>query len=335
MIEDIIISNLANIQQISLEKPAKINIIIGENDSGKTMLLKALYMMTKSVEEYKRGKDQRTFKEVINDKIYWTFQVNNIGDIVRKGSRENTTLHMKLDGKSIDIKLSASASKSVGSAMTESSGRNKNSIFLPAKEVLSLFNVIKKSRFIDKEFGFDDTYLDLVVSLEKSSKQGNNFKDFSKGKKILQELIRGRIEFHDGEWIFHKGNMKIPIHSTAEGIKKIAILDRLLTNRTLTPGSILFIDEPESVLHPKAIIEFLDILTLLSKRGVQIFMATHSFFVLKKMMIVAKKEKMDIPVISMGSSAEPLIYNLAEGMPDNPIVDVSIDLYEEELDLVL
>lgn len=334
MIQDIQIKNLANIKELDFKNTGKINIIIGENDSGKTMSLKALYVMTKSIEEFNRGKDQRTFKEVISDKIYWTFQVNNIGDIVRKGSKESATFHMTLDGKAIDAKLSSSASKSVGSASTDSEGRSKNSIFLPAKEVLSLFNVIKKSRLIDQEFGFDDTYLDLVIGLEKSAKQGNNFKDFSKGKKILQELIKGRIELSNGEWIFHKGNMKIPIHSTAEGIKKIAILDKLLTNRTITPGSILFIDEPESVLHPKAIIEFLDILTLLAKQGVQIFMATHSFFVLKKMMLVAKQEKMDIPVVSMNEDS-PVIYNLCDGMPDNPIVDVSIDLYEEELDLEL
>ncbi|MFK5970006.1 MAG: hypothetical protein QM487_07820 [Candidatus Marithrix sp.] len=44
--------------------------------------------------------------------------------------------------------------------------RQENSIFIPAKEVLSLFSIIKKSRLIDKTFGFDDTYLDLVIALE-------------------------------------------------------------------------------------------------------------------------------------------------------------------------
>ena len=43
-----------------------------------------------------------------------------------------------------------------------------------------------------------------------------------------------------------------------EGIKKIGIIDRLLSNRYLQSGSIVFIDEPESFLHPKAIIEFIE-----------------------------------------------------------------------------
>lgn len=197
-----------------------------------------------------------------------------------------------------------------------------------------MFNVIKKSRAIDKEFGFDDTYYDLVLALEKNTQQGNNFKNFTKGKKLLKDLLKGKIEYKNGIWNFKKGKMKIPIFSTAEGIKKIAILDRLLSNRYITPNSIIYIDEPESVLHPKAILEFLDIITLLAKNNIQIFIATHSFFVLKKLMLVARKENMEIPVFSI---LEDTIerYDLKDGMPDNPIVDTSIKLYEEELDLDL
>lgn len=44
-------------------------------------------------------------------------------------------------------------------------GDDITSIFIPAKEVLSLFSVILKSREIDKSFGFDDTYYDLAKAL--------------------------------------------------------------------------------------------------------------------------------------------------------------------------
>jgi len=54
----------------------------------------------------------------------------------------------------------------------------------------------------------------------------------------------------------------------------------------LTPESILFIDEPEAALHPEAVIKFLDMLALLADQGMQIFMATHSYFVLKKLQIL-------------------------------------------------
>ncbi|WP_368501347.1 AAA family ATPase [Oceanobacter sp. 5_MG-2023] len=54
------------------------------------------------------------------------------------------------------------------------------------------------------------------------------------------------------------------LHSQhSEGIKKIAILDTLLGNRF----SVVFVDEPESALHPTAIVQLIDILALLAAKG--------------------------------------------------------------------
>lgn len=334
MINNLTIKYLANIHYIELSDLSNINVIIGENDSGKTMLLKTLYVLSKSLEEFKKGNENRTFKDILANKFYWTFQVEKIGDIVSKDSDEHLSINGNIDNQYISLSFSKTAKNSISNVSEDLNNREFNSVFLPAKEVLSLFKVIKKSRAIDKEFGFDDTYYDLVLALEKNTQMGNNFRNFTQGKKLLRDLIKGKIEYKNNTWSFQKGNMKIPIFSTAEGIKKIAILDRLLSNRYITPNSIIYIDEPESVLHPKAIIEFLDIITLLSKNNIQIFVATHSFFVLKKLMLVAKKERIDIPVFSiLKDNIER--YNLKDGMPDNPIVDTSIELYEEELDLEL
>lgn len=334
MIASVSIQNLGNIADADLSDLANINLVIGENDTGKTMLLKALYVLSRSLEEYRKGKDPRSYKEVLADKVYWTFQVEKIGELVSKDRDDAFELKAVIDEKQIRFGFSQSAKRSIASVSNDVKHRTSNSIFLPAKEVLGLFSVIKKSRGIDNEFGFDDTYYDLVKALEKDSRQGNNFRNFVEGKRLLKGLVKGRMEYKGGVWSFKKGQMKIPIHSTAEGIKKIAILDRLLSNRYITPGSIIYIDEPESVLHPKAIVEFLDIITLLANRGIQVFMATHSYFVMKKMLIVARENNMDIPVFSMAEGTATR-YNLRDGMPDNPIVDTSIALYEQELDMEL
>ena len=52
-----------------------LNLLIGENDSGKTMLLKMLYVAVKSWENYKKADEPRNMKELISDKLYWTFQI--------------------------------------------------------------------------------------------------------------------------------------------------------------------------------------------------------------------------------------------------------------------
>jgi len=119
---------------------------------------------------------------------------------------------------------------------------------------------------------------------------------------------------------------------TAEGIKKIAILDTLLCNRYLTKNSIIFIDEPESALHPEAIAKLLDIIVILANHGIQFFIASHSYFVIKKLFLIAQEQKLSIPVLSYQNN-EWLKSDLLEEMPDNPIINESIRLYEEEVDL--
>ena len=339
MIKKLSVKNLANIKSFEFDNFSNINVFIGENDTGKTMILKILYSIEKSLENFQRGDENRTFKEIISDKLYWTFQVDKIGDLVTKDRKDKSShleIQAQIDNQNILVKFSDSATKQVGTVTEMVEHIDRNSIFIPAKEVLSLFKVIKKSREIDKSFGFDDTYLDLVNALEKEPQKGNNHRHFVKSKKILKGLIHGRISYSkSGSWHFHKRNMKIPISSTAEGIKKIGIIDRLLSNKYLQDGSVVFIDEPESFLHPKAVIEFIDIITLLSKHNIQIFLSTHSYFVINKLKLVAKKEKINIPIISLFDNNYEIFDLLEDGLPDNPIIDTSIALYEEELDLEL
>lgn len=149
----------------------------------------------------------------------------------------------------------------------------ESSIFIPAKEVLSLFNIILKSRDQDSMFGFDDTYLDLVKALQNPSRKGNNFKAFSQGKRSLEGLLHGHIEYDDKrrEWYYKRGNSRFPIGTTSEGIKKVSIFSCLLSNRYLNNNSIIFIDEIESALHPTALIDYLDMIYELSESGGPVF----------------------------------------------------------------
>lgn len=104
-------------------------------------------------------------------------------------------------------------------------------------------------------------------------------------------MFSGKVEFDTKtkSWVYKKGNSKFSMMTTAEGVKKVAILDTLLGNRYLDKDSIVFIDEPESALHPTAIVEFLDIIRVLAQAGIQFFLATHSYYVIKKLVLIANQ----------------------------------------------
>ena len=315
---------------------SNINLVIGENGTGKTFLLKALYSATRAMEEYKRGDDIKTINEVLAEKLRWTFQVDKLGDMVTRSSNESLIFEMKLGTDQIGYQFSSSATSKVVTATAPSGKRETNSIFIPAKEVLSLYSIILKSREVDKSFGFDDTYYDLVKALRISPKKGKNYTVFSKSRKLLNSVIDGKVEYDEtsGKWSYKNNrSQKFSIGATSEGVKKISIMDRLLSNGYLDNQSIIFIDEIESALHPTAICQFLDMVAkIATDMDLQFFISSHSYFVIKKLALIAKTNPGLVTCISLSKDKKPAVHDLSEGMPDNSIIDASIALYEKEVE---
>ena len=335
MIKQLEIESFGPIESIRWEDLQQINIVTGKNSAGKTTLLKALYAAIRSVEQYQRGKEPRSLKEILSDKLYWTFQVNSLGELVCK--KTSGALRFSFQSKNneqLRFEFGETTNRTINKIENTFQPRKENSIFLPAKEILSLQDTIMRVRDEWKMFGFDDTYYDLAKALS-PAKKGKNLKSFSEARKQLSEAIGGSIQYDDKQkaWTFEsndKGRYAIDI--TAEGIKKVSILDAILGNHYLSRDSIIFIDEPESALHPELISKFMDIICALAKDGIQFFIATHSYFVIKKLYINANKQNLKIPLLSFEDEGIELS-NLKDGIADNPIVGESVRLYEEELDL--
>ena len=335
MINSISLKNAGPVTNFQLKNAGQINLLVGSNSCGKTFILKTLYTAIKTIEEYKRGNELRNDSEILASKLYWTFQADKIGDLVTKGSSEQLSFESKIDNKEFSFAFGKETSKQVSNFTNKTTPRNSNSIFLPAKETLSLHHIILETRQKDKLFGFDDTYLDLALALQPTTK-GRNYEEFAASRKSLESLLGGKVEIDEKtqKWFFKKGSSKFAIGATAEGIKKIAILDTLLGNRYLDPKSIIFIDEPEAALHPSAISEFLQILYKLSQTGIQIFMATHSYFVIKQMFLLAQEHQTSIP-IACWNQGEWNNSDLKDEMPQNSIIDESINIYKSEVNLQL
>ena len=337
-IQSLHLKNYGKLPEFHCKKFTGLNLIIGENATGKTFLLKSLYSAVRAMEDYKRGDDIRPMVDILSDKLRWTFQADKLGDLVTRSAAEGLTFKMQSDQQdmALEYQFSQSAASKVGTAVAPAAQKPGNSIFLPAKEVLSLFPIILKSREVDRSFGFDDTYYDLVKALQIAPSKGKNFTAFAEARKELSHVVDGKVDFDNdsGKWYYkNSSGQKFSIGATAEGVKKISIMDRLLANGYLSKDSVIFIDELESALHPTAICEFLDMLAEVSKKmGIQVFISTHSYFVIKKMYLIALKQPENVTCISLSRENAPLVCNLYDGMPDNSIIQTSIKLYEQEID---
>jgi len=152
--------------------------------------------------------------------------------------------------------------------------------------------------------------------------------DASDPQAFLAEIVK---KTSSDEFAFKRGKASFGMAETADGIKKVGILAALIRNRSLTPGSILFLDEPETNLHPRGISVLIDVLFQLGQAGVQVYLATHSYFVLKQLEILAKKHRTSVPFCSLvrRGEIEASFADMRDGMPDNPILDESTRLFEQ------
>ena len=121
----------------------------------------------------------------------------------------------------------------------------------------------------------------------------------------------------------------------AEGVRKLALLGLLIRNGTLQSGSVLFWDEPETNLNPKLFGVVMDVLLELQRVGVQIFVATHDYVILKELDLRATAaDKLAFHSLYQKDGTDEVgcatTYNYLEIDP-NAIADTFTDLYDREV----
>jgi wobble nucleotide-excising tRNase len=183
---------------------------------------------------------------------------------------------------------------------------------------------------------FDDTYLDIIAAAKVAISRG---KDSSKRKKYLDMLQRingGKVTVEKERFYLKPGNQaRLEFNLVAEGMRKIALLWQLIKNGTLEKGAILFWDEPEANINPKFIPEIANILLELQREGVQIFVATHDYFLAK---YIEARRKDDDVVSYFSLYRKEDTQQIAveqndrfEALEHNAILETFMALYHEEI----
>ena len=352
MVKRISVQNFMGYSNFKSHEFAPINLIIGKNDTGKTGLLKLLYSCCKAVDIYSRRvvNEEVLFKRVLAEKLLDTFQPGKrgLGELVSKITHEK--LHVDIEYQQERLGYFDRMYFSFGESTTSTINDCQETIghlredfrclFLPAKEVLTSFKAIRATRDNLHIPGFDDTYLDLIRALVVPTQRGNYTSGLKSVNRKLEDLFDGRIEQGvDDDFVFKKGKNEFSMAMTSEGVKKIGILTTLIRNRQINDTSLLFMDEPETTLHPEAIRELMGMLMLMAKSGVQVFLASHSYFVLKQLHLSARKENINVGCYALTRERnQPIRYdyfNLREDLPDNAISDEAIRMSDEEVRLDL
>lgn len=344
----ILCQNFGPFSFLRWEEMTRLNVIVGENDTGKSHLLKIMYAIARGVEDFTSHtrSDQRPWRDVLAEKLVWTFEPEGgkLGLLARRGvyPTEVALAHVGaiLCNENYGVSFAPDAASGPDALSTHPreilAQPSLHALYLPPKEVLTSQNAISFVRE-RRMFGFDDTYVDLVRALRPEPVVGPLPDELQRVLSSLDELLGGRVVTEQGKFLFVRGSDRFGMSQTAEGIKKIGILARLIQNGELRRNSILFVDEPEMNLHPRAVRALVRMLFDLSRAGVQIFAATHSYFVLKEMEMLARKRREPVTLCSLArdgsGKVEPLFADLMSGLPDTAIGREALAQYDADVEL--
>ena len=311
-IKSIEINQFRGIQQLTISDFSNINLIVGDNNSGKTTFLEAIQLLfaKSQLSSIKNVINQRTVLNPNNNSFYTSFiKMFNIEenkdqlefDIYAESNKGPLRFELRGNEKSISGEDALSLSTL---SVREKAQYKRPSAYIPETAKVFTGSIITQMGKKPAKKDIRCTSLDNGIPGPIAKKEVHyipsfghlrydllqNIVDNPKYKKLVIDILR---QFDDSiedicytkaddgtylESIITKNGVNMPFSVYGDGIKKILYILNKLFDAT---DSILMIDEIETGLHKKYFdILFPVVFALASKLNVQLFIATHSIEVI-------------------------------------------------------
>lgn len=300
-INNVRLTNITVFKNLDLNMSPGINIIIGENGTGKTHLLKMIYY-TYSDKKY-----------ILEERYIRKYDdLNEIDSFVSITYNRNEICSMGIDIKN------------------DRSNNEKEPIYIPVSEMLSHSKGFL-ALYSKYKMPFEPTEIDIISNAElpetrEVSELNGKLLD------IISNIIDGEVVYeNDTFYILKKDGFKIEFSVEAEGLRKFGLLFKLIRNGLIENGSVLLWDEPEANINPELIPVLVDILLELQREGVQIFISTHSYN-LAKYFEVKRKENNQVLFHSLYKKGNEVLVQTEEyfgKLSNNKIIAADEKLLDE------
>lgn len=301
MLKQMTIKNLTVFPDADLKFGRNLNVIVGENGTGKTHLLKMAYsVLAVSAEEGRKPNAATPTKSLLQtrlaNKLVNVFRPESLGRLARrKQGRERCDISLMFERRDWDIAFGfATQSKSeVSIEKLPGAWIDVSPAYLPTRELLTIFPSfvsVYEGHYLEFEETWRDTCLLLGALLQKGPKE----KRIRELLEPLETAMGGAIELDkNGRFYLRSASGRMEMPLVAEGLRKLGMLSRLIATGALLDKGCLFWDEPEANLNPRLIKWVAKSVLDLCAAGIQVFIATHSLFLLREieMSLSAKTHK--------------------------------------------
>ncbi len=312
---------------------AGVNVFIGANGTGKTHLLKVLYAACAVTV----GEDKEKGFALKLRNSFNPYQ-GRMGRLARRQSSSIRTRVMvtREGGAKLSAEFSNHTNKPEDVKVTGETSWQKEelvSAYIPVKEMLAHapgFLAMAAKR----EIAFEEVYVDIIKRACLPKLMGPTDKTRQSLLTALQKAIDGKV-LAKGEHFFLKNNQgDLEFTLLAEGMRKLALIWLLIQNGTLLSGSVLCWDEPEANLNPALIGEVVEVILELQRMGVQVFLTTHNYVVLKEFDLRKQKNDQICYLSLFRDQSEAVTAKASDSYLDvdpNAIAATFSDLYDREL----
>lgn len=333
---------------LKIDWSPNINIISGENSTGKTTLIKLMYASLKAISNKKLSSmTQEQIETAIVDKIQGIFRPDEqkIGRLVSRKQGSNRT----------DVKLGLEKDESISFGFGNRQERHADvrlkmddlkklePIYIPPKEMISSTEHFQ-SLYEHYDIDFEEMYYDLTKLLDRPLKRGANTAEQNRVLASFEAIMDGNIVQKDKKFYLKmKGSGEFEMGLVSEGYRKLATIIYLISSGSLDKNAVLFWDEPETNMNPRMMRYLSEAVVELAKMGVQVFITTHDYFVQQSFNLVStypklNKDKLVFNFVSLYKDEKGKIqYSSADcvsKLEHNVIMEEFDALYMREQDVI-
>ncbi len=331
-VKTLTLKNFTAFSNETFEFSPQLNIFIGENATGKTHILKSCYATLSAIAErilIEKTPSLERLSLDLSDKFFRVFRPDFLNNLIRY-QQEQAEIQLNFENPECDLQLFLQKKEdSIQLQQLPAKFVSKTPVYISTREMLGIYQNFQA--IYDKHYmRLDETWRDVCVALG-----GLELRQIDERLQVIvnkiEEFIGGKLELDkNGNFYLNtpqKGRLEAQLIS--EGQRKVAMLVQLIQNNALQNGY-LFWDEPEANLNPHLIKGIAPILLELSKHGVQVFIATHSLFLLREIEICLTEEQYKkVQVRWFGLQEDENTVDIEQGTDVSEIGDITA--LDEEL----
>jgi energy-coupling factor transporter ATP-binding protein EcfA2 len=302
MIRSLHVKNFTVFSEADFKFGKHLNVIVGENGAGKTHVLKLAYSILATSWEAGRKPNaappsKTALQTHLAEKLVNVFRPEALGRLARRRQgRERCDVRMWCANPDWRIFFDfATPSKSeVALTITPKTWVDAAPAYLPTRELLTIypgFVSIYENHYLE----FEETWRDTCLLLGAPLKRGVKERRAQELLAPLEDAMGGRIELDkNGRFYLRSASGRLEMPLVAEGLRKLGMIARLIATGALLDKGYLFWDEPEANLNPKLIKQIARTILHIANNGIQVFIATHSLFLLRALYILQAGDYADL-----------------------------------------